>query len=89
LASVKLLQNWIDFGDYFFPYRNNQLLSRVTDLALELEGVLTPPQLNWKYQPIKALFGWREAMRVKGIVSKLKLLSNVQQERLLLTLSPK
>jgi hypothetical protein len=82
-ASIQLLQTWLD---YFYPDKD-VLLRKVYDLAWELGGTLTPPRLSWKYLPIKALFGWKVAKRVRKIVSTTKLRARFRHDLLLAALS--
>jgi len=82
-ASLQLLRTWFD---YFYPEKED-LLRELYDLADELGGTLPPPQLTWKYQPIKVLFGWKAVKKVKAIVSNTKLLAGVEYDRLLMALS--
>ena len=82
-ASVMLLQTWLD---YFYPEKE-ELLRRVYDLAQELGGTLSTPKLSWKYSPIMKLFGGKGTKRVRSLIAKLRLLANVQYERLVLSFS--
>jgi glycosyltransferase involved in cell wall biosynthesis len=83
-AGVRLLQSWLDLGECFYPDRE-ELLHRVYALARELGGNLRPRRLSWKYLPIKALFGWKAARRMRTIVSNVKLLGRVHCDRLQLS----
>lgn len=56
-AAVRLLQNNLI---YFYP-EEKELLEEIESLAHGLGGTLSPPNLRWKYWPIKKLFGWRVA----------------------------
>jgi glycosyltransferase involved in cell wall biosynthesis len=80
-AGVQLLQSWTDLSDCFGPDHPDRL-RRVSELARELGGTLRPPQLGWKYAPIRTLFGWKAARRARTAVSNIKLRARLQLDRL-------
>jgi glycosyltransferase involved in cell wall biosynthesis len=84
-ASIQLLQTWLD---YFYPEKD-ALLQQVNTLARDLGGTLSPPSLSWKYQPIKAVFGWKAAKQMRNIVSNTKLIAQVKRDQLSFMLSRK
>jgi glycosyltransferase involved in cell wall biosynthesis len=67
-ACVKFLQ---DRMIYFYP-DSGGILERMGGLAAELGGSLRPPPLSWKYQPVRAVFGWSAAKRVAIIAPGLR-----------------
>jgi glycosyltransferase involved in cell wall biosynthesis len=56
-ACLNHLQRWYE---YFYP-ENHELIIKANDLAHELGGKISPPEINWKYSPIMKIFGWRTA----------------------------
>lgn len=81
-ASINLLQMQLK---YFYPERKD-LLEQIYALARELGGTLIPPQLSWRYLPIKALFGWKVAKQIRAIESNMRTRAHVQYEQLRLVL---
>jgi glycosyltransferase involved in cell wall biosynthesis len=61
LACVTFLQNWLMF---FYP-DSPALVEKAREKAVELGGHLNDPQLSWKYDWIRILFGWRTAKKWK------------------------
>lgn len=49
---------------YFYPERPD-LVTDCQQLAASLGGILEPPKLSWKYEWIRALFGWTAAKRTQ------------------------
>jgi glycosyltransferase involved in cell wall biosynthesis len=78
-ACLKYLQLCLPF---FYP-ENHALLNKINDLAHELGGRLSPPELSWKYSPIKNIFGWKMAKYVMNNSRKSKLLVVKNWDRLL------
>ena len=60
-ASVQYLQNWLG---QFYPDRMD-IVREAEQLAAEMGGRLEPPQLSWKYEWIRRLFGWPLAKRAQ------------------------
>jgi glycosyltransferase involved in cell wall biosynthesis len=79
MACVKHLQTWLPS---FYPERK-ELLSKMNSLAHQLGGSMTPPQISWKYSPIRIIFGWNTAMKAMHKWGKTKLLLNKNIDRLL------
>jgi glycosyltransferase involved in cell wall biosynthesis len=67
-ACLRYLQDW---SPLFFPQRMD-IFARVRDAAMHLGGAIIPPQLPWKYQWIKVMFGWPTARRAQLILPRLK-----------------
>lgn len=67
-ACIQYLQNWIV---YFYPDRPD-LFHQAQTVAGELGGTLTVPRLSWKYDWIRALFGWPVARRAQVELPKLR-----------------
>jgi len=67
-ACVKFLQ---DALIYFYP-DNMKLVAEAEELARDLGGKLSPPQLSWKYSWIKNVFGWQIAKNVCFSVPAIK-----------------
>lgn len=83
VASIKLLQTWLD---YFYPEKE-ELLCQVYELAQDLGGTLSSPKISWKYLPINTLFGWKTTKRIRNIVSNTKLRAHVRLDQLFASLS--
>lgn len=77
-AGINLLQTWLE---YFYPEKP-ELLSQAYDLAAELGGKLATPRLGWKYAPVRAMFGWPAAKRVRRIVANVKMRVKVRVDEL-------
>jgi glycosyltransferase involved in cell wall biosynthesis len=60
-ACVNYLQTWLH---HFYPERPD-IVDEAERLATELGGRLDVPQLSWKYDWIRRLFGWDRAKRVQ------------------------
>jgi len=58
-VCLKYLQDWLI---YFYP-ENEEILERSRDLALALGGELKEPELSWKYEAVRRVFGWRAAKK--------------------------
>jgi len=84
-ACVSFLQGRLN---YFYPERED-LLRQIRALARELGGDLEPFRLNWKYLPVKALFGWKAAKQLSAIESNMRIRAHVQYEKLLMASSGK
>lgn len=82
-ACVGFLQGRLN---YFYPERED-LLRQIHALARELGGDLEPFRLNWKYLPIKVLFGWQAAKQLSAIESNMRIRAHVQYEKLLMASS--
>lgn len=67
-AALKHLQNCLI---YFYP-EERQLLDKIYELAKELGGCLTPPELKFKYIIIRKIFGWDVAKKLVFEVPRLK-----------------
>jgi glycosyltransferase involved in cell wall biosynthesis len=76
-ASVRFLQHWVDRSDCFCPDAPARF-ERARHLAESLGGELQPHRISWKYAPIKALFGWASALRVRRTWANLKLAARVR-----------
>jgi glycosyltransferase involved in cell wall biosynthesis len=81
-ASVRLLQHWIDTSDMFFPDEGASF-ERARIIAQAVGGDLQPHRIAWKYAPVRALFGWDAARRLRRAWSNFKLLARVRIEELL------
>jgi glycosyltransferase involved in cell wall biosynthesis len=67
-ACVTYLQNWlIDF----YPERLD-IVAEAERLAAQLGGRLEVPQLSWKYDWIRRLFGWDAAKRAQVVLRRSK-----------------
>jgi len=82
-ASLKLLQTWFH---YFYPEKH-ELVKKMNDLACELEGILVPPDLNWKYSIIKTIFGWEAAKKVRDMARKAKMAAYINWDKLMFKIS--
>jgi hypothetical protein len=60
-ACVTYLQTWLP---YFYPNKPD-IVRRAQELAVSLGGELHTPQLSWKYDWIRRLFGWHAAKCVQ------------------------
>jgi glycosyltransferase involved in cell wall biosynthesis len=67
-ACVTYLQNWMC---YFYPERLD-IFEHASRLARELGGHLDAPRLPWKYDPIRAVFGWPLARRAQMVLPGLR-----------------
>lgn len=59
-ACLKELQRWLI---YFYP-EFPDIVARANSLAGELGGQLTTPELSWKWNWLRRLFGWEVAKRI-------------------------
>lgn len=78
-ASLVYLQNWLPF---FYPFRID-LAKQLGELAVNLGGNLSEPQLSWKYDWIRRLFGWRLAREAQLVLPKLKWASVIALDKAL------
>jgi hypothetical protein len=78
-AGVQLLQNWVSTSDCLCPDEPERF-ERARALAQSLGGDLQPHRISWKYAPIKALFGWASARRVRRTWANLKLAARVRYD---------
>jgi glycosyltransferase involved in cell wall biosynthesis len=60
-ACVAYLQTWLP---YFYPNRLD-IVRRAQEWAVSLGGELHTPELSWKYDWIRRLFGWHAAKYVQ------------------------
>ena len=67
-ACLKFLQNHLI---YFFPDRK-EILEKANDFAKYLGGRLTEPELTWKYNIIKSVFGWKMAKKASFLLPNVK-----------------
>lgn len=79
-AGVQLLQNWVDHSDCLCPDEAERF-ERARAIARSLGGDLRPQRISWKYAPIKALFGWASARRVRRTWANLKLTARVRLDQ--------
>jgi len=68
-ACVRYLQNWMI---HFYPERLD-IVKKAEQMAAELGGQLTVPQLSWKYSWIRAAFGWGLAKRAQVLMPQIRL----------------
>jgi glycosyltransferase involved in cell wall biosynthesis len=78
-ACVRYLQTWIIF---FYPDAPD-LVQEIDTLVSELGGKLLPPQIGWKYTPIRRVFGWKVAKGVMNNWRKSKLIAARNWDRML------
>jgi len=71
---------------YFYPERPD-IVEAAEDVARELGGKLSPPNLSWKYGWIKALFGWRRAKSGRDALQKLRWSLTRRWDKLLFRIS--
>lgn len=95
-ASVKLLKRWLYHfypeKPYIYPKKNDllrEILIQLNDLSDELGGEVLPPDLNWKYNFIKKIFGWKMALIIADVVYNTKLFTIISVDRFLHNLSVK
>jgi hypothetical protein len=67
-AGVTYLQTWLP---HFYPDRLD-LVAEARELAAELGGSLTQPNLSWKYAWLQKLAGWEVASRVQTTYNERK-----------------
>lgn len=67
-ACVTYLQNWLV---YFYPERLD-LVQQAEELAKELGGHLSIPQLSWKYSWIDNIFGRKLAKRAQTVLPNVR-----------------
>ena len=67
-ACLRFLQAGIN---NYYPGETT-ILEGANEIAKQLGGALRPPILNWKYAPIRLLFGWGTALRAQRLLPKLK-----------------
>jgi len=56
----------------FYP-DNQELMKDAKQIAASLSREITTPKLNWRYRPVRFLFGWRSVRRLKRLRLKLRL----------------
>jgi glycosyltransferase involved in cell wall biosynthesis len=84
-ACLKFLQRRLH---YIYP-ENYAMLEKVTKVAQELGGVLSPPDESLSFFFIRQLFGWKIAKRVKSIASNTEISVFKNWDRLLYLLTGK
>jgi hypothetical protein len=67
-ACVQYLQNWLI---NFYPERLD-IVEQANQLAAGLGGQLRTPELSWKYQWVRTLFGWRTAKQLQLLLPQMK-----------------
>jgi glycosyltransferase involved in cell wall biosynthesis len=67
-ACVNYLQTWLH---HFYPDRQ-EIISEAQRLAKGCGGRLEVPRLSWKYEWMRRLIGWRQAMQVQASSRALK-----------------
>lgn len=67
-ACMTYLQNWYRG---FYPERPD-LVEELQRIARELNGHLEEPQLPWKYEWMKAIFGWKVAKSAQNALPQVK-----------------
>jgi glycosyltransferase involved in cell wall biosynthesis len=67
-ACITYLETWLI---HFYPNRPD-LVARVQQLARTLGGEVRPPQLSWKYDWIRRLFGWPAAKQAQITYNEFK-----------------
>jgi hypothetical protein len=77
-AAIQYLRNW---SINFYP-DHSDVFQSAQRLAKELGGTLEVPQLSWKYNWIRQLFGWRSAKRVQVLAPRVRwtLIRSVDQQ---------
>lgn len=63
-ACVRYMQTWLP---NFYPERPD-IVKELEGTALSLGGQLSPPPLTWKYDWIRALFGWKWAKQAQRVL---------------------
>ncbi len=81
-ACLSALQILLPF---FYPEKH-ELIYKSDELARKLGGTLQRPEINWKYYPIKKIFGWRVAKKVMNHWSKVKITAEKSWDRVLCNL---
>lgn len=67
-ACVTYMKNWMN---HFYP-ESPEIVRSAEELAQQLGGRLEIPRLSWKYDWIRALFGWRLARRAQMALPNVK-----------------
>jgi glycosyltransferase involved in cell wall biosynthesis len=67
-ACVQYIQNWLV---HFYPARMD-IVKQLGQMAKDLGGELSVPQLSWKYRYIEKAFGWNCASHAKLILPRIK-----------------
>jgi glycosyltransferase involved in cell wall biosynthesis len=67
-ASLKFLQTWLI---YMYP-EHHGIIEKMSALAKELGGSLSPPELSWKYSLLRKIFGWETAKKMVFTLPKFK-----------------
>ncbi len=82
-ASLISLQNCFI---YYYPDYPD-LIEKAVNLTIELGGELHYPILNWKYNWIKEIFGWKAAILAQQTMPKVKTVASKSLDKLLYSLS--
>ena len=82
-ASLQYLQTWLP---YFYS-ANNDFFDRMSSLAHELGGNLTPPKVSWKYLPLEKTFGPEVTRKIMDNWRTAKLLAQRNWDKYLYHLS--
>jgi glycosyltransferase involved in cell wall biosynthesis len=67
-ACVRYIQTWLVC---FYPNRCD-LVEKLKQIAIDLNGNLESPSLSWKYNWLRRLFGWSVAKRARSILPMAK-----------------
>ena len=78
-ACLTYLNNWYV---HFLPDRHG-LVAQLEQLAVELGGALKEPQLSWKYDWLRHLWGWPAARRAQLLLPRLRRTGIIQWDKLL------
>jgi len=78
-ACLTYLNNWYV---HFLPDRHG-LVAQLEQLAVELGGALKEPQLSWKYDWLRHLWGWPAARRAQLLLPRLRWTGIIQWDKLL------
>jgi glycosyltransferase involved in cell wall biosynthesis len=86
-ACLRFLQTCVDRGNCFYPGHGGAL-DDVDALAREVGGRIRPPSLDWKYRPVRMLFGWPGVRTAKALVARGKAVSQARCQQLLSLMRP-
>ena len=67
-AALNHLQTYLIL---FYPEKH-QLLTKIAEIAKELGGDITPPELKYKYLLVKKMFGWHVAKKMTYAIPTFK-----------------
>ena len=67
-ACLKYLQSWTL---EFYPFRMD-LVRKAEQLAESLGGKLEEPRMSWKYDWVRAAFGWRAAREAQLLLTRFR-----------------